>query len=363
MLTAPADCPAPSTATMPRLRIGFILARHFTLTAFANFVDTLRLAADDGDLSRQILCSWHVMSGSGQPVTASAGVQVTPDAGFLDPGNFHYIVVVGGLLHRGDQIDSATASYLRRAADAGTPLIGVCTGAFILRRLGLLKGRKVCVSWYHRNDYIEEFSGAPPIADQLYVVDGDRITCSGGAGVVDLAAALVERHVGARAARKSLNVLLLDESRAADTAQPTPHVAPPAADTRVRRAVLAMEQAMAEPVAITTLARRIGISERQLDRLFRSELGTSPAETYRAMRLDYGYWLLSNGRNVIETAAMSGFADGAHFSKLFRKRFGIPPSGTRQNGQKVLTERPADRRLFEFGAMAEKYRNSDGNLL
>lgn len=339
---------AKSDIAAPRLRVGFVLARHFTLTAFANFIDTLRLAADEGDRSRPILCQWVVMAASGHPITSSSGVEIAPEARLIDPKQFHYIVVVGGLLHRGEQIDDATATYIRQVAAAGIPLIGVCTGSFILKRLGLLEGRKTCVSWYHRSDFIEEF-GVAPIADQLYVIDGDRITCSGGAGVVDLAAELVEKHVGVQAARKSLNVMLLDEQRAAHAAQPTPHVAPTAADARVRRAVLAMEQAMADPIAITALAERIGVSERQLDRLFRSELGASPAETYRTMRLDYGHWLISNSkRSIGEIAAMAGFADGAHFARAYRKRFGVNPRGIRQFSDTTSAETPADRRLFKI---------------
>ncbi|WP_333824622.1 GlxA family transcriptional regulator [Pinisolibacter sp.] len=338
--------PVKPDAPTARLRVGFVLARHFTLTAFANFIDTLRLAADEGDRSRQILCSWTIMSATGRPIVSSSGVAVVPGAGLVDPKQFHYIVVVGGLLHRGEQIDAEIAAYLRRAAALRTPLIGVCTGSFVLARLGLLEGRKTCVSWYHRHDFIDEF-GVAPIADRLYVIDGDRITCSGGAGVVDLAAALVEKHVGVQAAKKSLHVLLLDEQRAADSAQPTPHVAPAAADARVRRAVLAMEQAMAEPLAIATLAEQLGVSERQLDRLFRRELGASPSEIYRGMRLDYGYWLVANSRRSIgEAAALAGFSDGAHFARAFRRRFGVNPAALRQTNAAADTDGPVDRRLF-----------------
>lgn len=293
------------------------------------------------------------MSSTGEPVASSSGVTVTPDAGLVDPRQFHYIVIAGGLLHRGEQIDEQTAAYLRKAADHGTALIGVCTGSFILTRLGLLKGKKVCVSWYHRNDYIEEFGGAP-IADQLYVIDGDRITCSGGAGVVDLAAALVEKHVGAQAAQKSLNVLLLDQQRAADSAQPMPHVAPSAVDGRVRRAVLAMEQSLSDPLTIPDLAQRTGVSERQLTRLFHRELQASPAEIYRAMRLDFGHWLIGRSdRSISEIAALTGFADGSHFTRAYRKRFGSPPGQNRPEGTAPGSDGPADRRLFASRNMAE----------
>lgn len=336
-----------------RLRVGFILARHFTLTAFANFIDTLRLAADDGDRSRQIHCQWTVMSSTGSPITSSSGVPITPDAALLDPQQFHYLVIVGGLLHRGDPIDEDTAAYISRAAEAGVALIGVCTGSFILARLGVLKGRKVCVSWYHRNDYVEEFGGTP-IADRLYVIDGDRITCSGGAGVVDLAAALVEKHVGAQAAQKSLNVLLLDQQRAADAAQPMPNVAPAAADPRVRRAVLAMEQAMGDPISIPALAGQLGVSERQLGRLFQADLGASPAEICRSMRLDFGHWLLSNStRSISEIAVLTGFADGSHFTRAYRKRFGQPPGQRRPEPPPVAAGTSIDPRAFRNRVPAE----------
>ena len=75
-----------------KLRVGFILANNFTLTAFSTFIDTLRLAADEGDGSRPILCRWRVMSASGQPVRASCGVDVLPQSGLTDPSEFDYLV-------------------------------------------------------------------------------------------------------------------------------------------------------------------------------------------------------------------------------------------------------------------------------
>lgn len=338
----------------PRLAVGFILANQFTLTAFSAFIDTLRLASDEGDRSRQILCHWTVMSSTARPVTASCGVQILPQAKLLDPQTFDYIVVVGGLLRRGLQVDNETEAYLRRAAKAGVKLVGVCTGSFILARAGLLEGRRCCVSWYHRQDYMDEFGGLEPVSDQLYLIDGDRITCSGGAGVADLAAALVERHVGGSAARKSLNILMLDNPRPAGSTQPVPILAQYVRDERVRRAALLMEQNFSQPTSIGAIARRVGISERQLDRLFLNELGAGPGKIYRNMRVDYGHWLLTHThRTVLEIATMAGFSDGAHFSREFRKRFGIAPSmvqrgagAMKDNAREVAGDGPADQRAF-----------------
>ena len=307
-----------------RLRVGFILANHFTLTAFSAFVDTLRLAADEGDGSRPILCKWTVMSASGQPLKASCGIEVTPQSRLIPPANFDYIAVIGGLLHKGSQIDAATETYLKEAAIAGVPLIGVCTGSFVLARAGLMHGRRCCVSWYHHHDLVEEFDDVEPVSDRIFLIDGDRITCSGGAGAADLAATLVDRHVAGSAARKSLNVLLFETARPAGSTQPVPPSVPQGTGEHVRRACLLMEQSLDNPLPIELIAKKISMSVRQLERLFESELGESPAAVYRAMRVDHGRWMLQNSqRSVSEVAALTGFADGAHFSRAFRKRFGI----------------------------------------
>ena len=339
----------------PRLKVGFLLASQFTLTAFAAFIDTLRLASDEGDRSRQILCRWTVMSSSDRPIAASCGVEVLPQSKLQDPASFDYVVVVGGLLHQGRQVDDATEAYLRRAAQAGVRLVGVCTGSFILARIGLMEGRRCCVSWYHRQDFVEEFGGIKPVSDQLFLIDRDRITCSGGAGVADLAAALVERHIGAAAARKSLNVLLLDDPRPAGSTQPAPALGARAQDERIRRATLLMEESVSQPRSIATIAQKVGLSARQIDRLFRAELGSGPAEVYRNMRIDYGRWFLMHSRRTVsEIATLTGFSDGAHFAREFRKRFGMSPSSLRCGAEATFrairggdTETPPDRRYFE----------------
>ena len=136
------------------------------------------------------------MSTQASPVRASCGFALGRTSPFTDPARFDYIVIVGGLLQPTPQIDRDTGDYLKSAAKAGVPLIGLCTGSFILARLGLLDGKRCCVSWYHYQDFLAEFPGLEPEADQLFLVDGGRITCAGGGGTADLASFLIERHIG-----------------------------------------------------------------------------------------------------------------------------------------------------------------------
>ena len=315
------------TGREPVLRVGFILANDFTLSAFSLFVDALRLAADDGDLSRPLRCRWPVMAARPDPVRSSCGLLVTPTSGLLPHGELDYVVVVGGLL-RAQALDPDARAYLRAAAGAGTTLAGICTGSFLLCREGLMAGRRSCVSWFHYQDFKDEFPDQEVEADHLFLIDRDRITCSGGSNVADLAMHLVERHLGHAVARKAQHVMQLARTRGADGAQPHPPMATEAQpDERVRRALLTMEQHLGTPLPIDEIARRVGLSARQLERRFQHALGQCPTAAYRELRLRYASWLLDNSMlSVTEIAVEAGFADGAHFSRQFRQAYGHPPS-------------------------------------
>jgi len=340
--------------TSVHLKVGFILLPHFTLLPFAAFVDCLRLAADEGDSSRQIHVRWSVLGDPGHPVRASCGVELPPWEPFGDPARFDYLVVVGGLLSPGPPADASTVAYLRAADARGVPLIGLCTGPFALIQAGLMNGRRCCVSWYHYRDLVERFPEVTPVADQLFVVDGNRITCAGGVAAADLAAWLIERHCGRAWAQKSLHIMLIDRARRGTTSQPQPALAEQVRDNRVRRAVLLIEQHLTEPLDSAELARRLNLSKRQLERGFRHELGMSPQQFSRQLRLRYGLWLTTHtDRPITEIGAECGFADTAHFSRQFKALFRESPSQarSRHGAPEPTRTRPAlaspDADLFE----------------
>jgi transcriptional regulator GlxA family with amidase domain len=337
------------------LRVGFVLANNFTLTAFANFVDVLRLAADDGDFSRPIRCQWQIMSHSDDGIRSSCGAYIRPTSGFVDPADLDYVVVVGGLLHRGPQLHSKAQEYLLNAAAVGSKIAGVCTGSFILCRLGLLEGRKCCISWYHYRDFIEEFGELVPVADRLFIADGDRITCSGGAGVAYLAASLVERHVGAACMQKALHILQIDRTRPGSAAQPAPPMALTGDNDRVSRALLIMEQNLARPMPVAKIAAQLQTSARQLERLFKEKVGCAPHSAYLQLRLKHARWMLNSDLSLAAIAADTGFADGAHLSKTFKLIYGMNPSEQRKHlvAQRERPSRPLKeasdvaRRIFD----------------
>jgi transcriptional regulator GlxA family with amidase domain len=323
-----------SNPALPKpIRFGIVLLPNFTLTAFSGFVDLLRLASDDGDMSRPVRCSWTIVAESLAPIRASCGIQVTPWATFDDAGGFDYLLVVGGLLHSGPSASEATHRFIRATAASGATLVGICTGAFALARAGVMDGHRICVSWFHYWDFVERFPAIPEsslIADRLFVIDRRRITCSGGRASIDVAAAILLRHLDAAIVQKAQRILIVDDAQRGNAPQPYPPGLDPASHPKVRRAILIMEQHIASPLPFTELARRVDTSVRQLERLFIAETGKSPNVYGRQMRVRMAAWMLTaSDRTVADIAMSCGFSDASHLGREFRKEFDESPSAYR----------------------------------
>jgi len=327
-ITTPEPSSAASSST--HLSVGFVLMPSFTLLPFAAFVDALRLAADEGDQSRQINCQWTVMGPTLEAIASSSGVTVQPWETYRNPVDFDYVVVVGGLLNKTLQGSQHVVDYLQKVNIAHVPIIGLCTGSFVMIRAGLMEQRRCCVSWFHYKDLTDRYTNVTPIADQLFVDDGDRITCAGGAVAADLAAYIIERHLGQNWARKSLRILVMDNPRPANALQPLPGGEYHVNNRLVGRALLLMEQNLSRSLSTDEIAARVGISKRQLERLFSRETNDSLQKFYRKIRLRYGLWLLQNTKRLITDIAQEcGFADTAHFSRAFRGVFNKRPTDYR----------------------------------
>lgn len=316
------------------LSIGFLLLPQFTLTAFAGFVDALRLAADEGDRSRQRRCRWEILGQPGQQVTSSCGAVIAPTAPRDDPGAYDHLVVVGGLLHGGQKVPAGTEAFLREAAGRGVKLVGLCTGSFVLARAGLLDGHVACVSWFHREEFEAEFPDCRVVSNQMFVVDRDRLTCAGGTSVVHLAAYLIERHIGRASAVKALRIMIEEQPLPSRTLQPEAVMSVRSKDELVHKAMLLLEQQLHAPTSIEALCEPLGVGRRQLERRFQRDIGLSPAAYRQTLRLDRARWLLSHTDLEITAIALEcGFQDGAHFARVVRQAHGMSPRQLRALGK------------------------------
>lgn len=323
--------PSPRDKTEPKLRIAFLLTPRFTLTAFAGFVDALRLAADEGDRSRPKLARWAVLDAGDGPVMSSCGASVAPTAALESAGDYDFVVVVGGLLHGGQKVPARLTGFLRQAAAAGVKLVGLCTGSFVLARAGLLDGHVACVSWFHREEFAAEFPDCRIVSNQMFVVDRDRLTCAGGTSVVHLAAHIIERSIGRASAVKALRIMIEEQPLPSRTLQPEQVLSVRSTDTIVHKAMLLLEQQLHSPATIDELCQPLGIGRRQLERRFQQDVGLSPAEYRQRLRLERARWLLENtDLDVTEVSLECGFQNSANFARVVRKAWGQSPREVRQ---------------------------------
>lgn len=314
------------------LRIGILLWPRFPLLSLAGLCDALRHAADVGDQSRQVRCSWSVLGLPGTSITASSGVEI-PVQEALRPGKkFDYIAVIGGLLPFMDSVEPQYLDFLRQVDDAGTPLIGICTGTFALAGLGLMKGKLACVHPFHVDDWKRMFPKERFTTNCDHVFDGNRISCAGGVSIIELAAELIRIHCGPDRAAKVVHQMTVSQRSSSSHIARRHALGYASVDNqKLRQAIVLMEKNLSTPLEIGVIARLVDASTRQLERVFLAETGASPSEFYRNSRLKYGRWLLTTTDSTVNDIAFEcGFSDAAHFIRHFQQCYGVAPGRLRK---------------------------------
>lgn len=320
-----------STARPAPLKVGVVLLDQFTLTAFAGFLDVLRLASDYGGLSRQILITWDVMSVNGEPRRSSAGTLQVELTGLNDPKKFDYIAVCGGNSYIDRAPSQVLSKWLTEASDHGVILLGICTGTFAIAHAGLVGHQAVCIHWNVLDEFRRQFPKIKSNVDNLFIDTGRLITCAGSTAAIDLGLHILKRHYGREKAQQVLRHMMLHSIRPARLPQAHFYInLDQVSDFRIHKAVHYIEQRIDDFPSVRDIAEHVGIGERQLERIFKVSLGTTPAALHRMMRLQYGKWLITNTRDSItEIAVNCGFSDGSHFAREFKALFKCAPSSLR----------------------------------
>lgn len=324
--TVPKTAPKPEAGAKPGSarveHFTFLLLENFTLIAFAGAIEPLRIA---NRMAGRTLYDWQVVTETGGPVIASNGVSVQADAALPDAPRDGTIIVVGGIAVK-QAITRPILTWLRREARRGLAVGAVCTGAQVLAQAGLLDGRRCTIHWENRDGFEEDF---PEIAltQNVYVIDRDRFTAAGGAASTDLMLALVARRHGVELANLVADQMIHTAIRSAEDEQrlsiPTRiGIRHPKLATVIHR----MEEEVEEPLSPALLAQDVGMSTRQLERLFRRYLNRSPKRYYMELRLAKARNLLmQTDMSVINVALACGFTSPSHFSKCYRALYKTTP--------------------------------------
>ncbi len=309
-------------------RVGFLLTPEFPLLSLSGAIDVLRNVNRDLETDRY---RSTIFSLDGRPVRASNGLEITPNAGLEpEPPLWRLFVVCGFAPER--VAHEKILAWLRRQARRGVPLGGVSAGAFILARAGLLDGYKCAVHWEYAG-WFREMWPAAELTDALYVIDRDRTTCAGGAATLDMFLKLVAEDSGPTVAAQAAERMLVDRVRTTLDRQTSAALfRAKSRSAALAKAIEAMERHVDAPLAMIEIATMVGLTRRQLHRLFREHTGSTPTDFYRELRLRHARTLLrGTASKVIDVALASGFGSHSHFSKVYREHFGVSPLQDRRD--------------------------------
>lgn len=312
-------------------RISVIVAHGFNLNATVGFLDPFRAA---NYLAGRNLYRWTVLSANGGEVASSSGLSLATEP--LDTGAAHPdLGVISTSWTPEEHARHPVGSVLRRWARFGATLAGIDTGGIVLADCGLLDGYRATVHYEHL-DALGELYSSVEVSENLFVLDRDRLTCSGGTASTDMALTLLMKQHGAvladAAARYVFHPSVRDE-----TARQNPSVIEPlgrAAPAALRDALVLMERHLEDPLRIPDIAARLEMSQRKLERLFERHVGKSPMLYYRDIRLDRARALVTQTDMAVREVALAcGFSSAVHFSRAYRARFAVPPSEDRIAGR------------------------------
>ncbi len=235
------------------------------------------------------------------------------------------ILVCGGV-----EVQAATTrgvlNWLRREARRGAVMGGLCTGAWALAKAGLLDGRRATIHWENQDGFAEAFE-AVKMAKSVFVIDGNRLTTAGGTASVDLMLKIIATDHGEDIANAVADQLIYSAIR---TDRDTQRLSIPTRigvrHPKLGQVIAMMEAAIEEPISPSDLAEDVGMSTRQLERLFRRYLNRSPKRYYMELRLQKARNLLmQTDMSVINVALACGFASPSHFSKCYRAQYATTP--------------------------------------
>ncbi len=318
-------------------RIGFYLVPQFSMIAFSSAIEPLRMA---NQLSGQELYNWSMISSDGAPVACSNGISIAVDHAAGGHTNYDAVFVCSGInIHRIDDIPAI--QWLKQLEKAGVTLGAVCTGTYLLAKAELLNDNRCTIHWENLASTREQFPHLV-ISAELFEIDKDRYTCAGGTAPMDMLLCEIREKHGAELATRISEQFMCERIRDQNDRQRVPLTQRiGASQPKLAEAVSLMEANIEEPMTLDELSHHVGLSRRQLERLFQRYLHCVPTRYYLELRLERArQLLLQTSMPIVDIALACGFISAPHFSKCYRDTFSIPPRDERRRAAGLLNDTP-----------------------
>ncbi|MFM0048098.1 GlxA family transcriptional regulator [Caballeronia grimmiae] len=315
----------------------FLVLPQFSSIGFMSAIEPLRVA----NRFRGELYRWRIVSVDGGPVVASNGISLNADASIDDTADARMVIVVSGFEPLA-RYTRGIGDWLRRLDRAGATLGGIDTGSFILAEAGLLAGKRTTLHWEALAAFSERYPSIET-SQELFEIDARRITCAGGTASIDLMLDIIARDHGAELAAQVSEQFVLGRIRQRSDHQRMKIAARYGIHNRKLIQVIGvMEQHMEEPLSPDALAESIGVTRRQLERLFCAALKDTPTHFYLGLRLTRARELLQQtDMSILAVCVACGFESPSHFSRTYRARFNASPRQDRSALRAVVTAQAA----------------------
>ena len=303
-------------------KIGFLLLNQFSMIAFASAIEPLRSANQQAN---KVLFNWVVASTDGSSSEASNGIKMHTENNLEDLQKCQIIFVCAGVKVR-ENTSKSILNLIRRLDRNGTIIGAICTGTYVMAAAGLLTSRRCTIHWEHIAGLSEEFPDLE-ITNDLFEIDGNRITCSGGTASLDMMLNLITQAHGASLAAEISDQFIHDRIREpSDRQRMELRARLGVSHPKLLAVVKIMEDNLEEPLVQTDIAIKTNLSTRQLERLFRKYLETTPTRYYLNLRLKRARHLLrQTSLTILSVALACGFVSASHFSKCYREYYNRTP--------------------------------------
>ncbi len=301
--------------------LAILLIPQFTMIALFSILEPLRIA--NRYVSRPY--RWKLLSIDGLPVSDRNGVKVAVDGARGDVGDIGTLMVIGDA-PASRRLERAVLPRLRQLARSGAMIGAIDTAPLLLARAGLLDGRTATAHWEVLEAFREQFPLVNVVA-RLYEIDRKGFTCAGGSAALDLSLKEIETTFGHQLALRVSEHCMHGRVRSAlEPQREFPGARGGGTGTRLSRAIHIMEQGSPRRARIGSVAKAIGVSRRQLHRIFTDQLATSPNRFRLKLRLERARQMLINGEvSVTQAAIASGFKSRSYFSRCYHREFGRAP--------------------------------------
>ncbi|MDP6968713.1 MAG: GlxA family transcriptional regulator [Gammaproteobacteria bacterium] len=311
------------------IRYAFLQVSNYSMITFSSAVAALRGA---NYISGKDLYQWEIVTMDGNPVRSSVGFEVGPTKHIdhLNITGLEALIVCGGT-YIDRSYNKQTLNFLRKIASTKTNLGSTCTGSYLLAAAGLLDGYQCTIHWENLAGMREEFPNIL-MSSNLFAIDRDRFTCSGGNSSLDMMLQIIGQQQGPELAAAVSEMFIMERIRDHHDTQRIPlrlHLGN--SQPKLIEAVALMEANLEETISLDDLAQYVGVSRRQLERLFQKHLKCVPSRYYLELRLNRArQLLLQTNLSIIDVSLACGFVSAPHFSKCYRDFFGIPPREERR---------------------------------